>query len=193
MPYRRIVQLSLLVLFILTGCAGMDDFLETALDEKESLVLFHCDAYQTNNDTLVLLGIKNPDIYKGLQSIALRFYLKNDNDAISINHDSSKNVNNFLPFVRINSKTTANFDKDFPELNGLKVFGLYLKGMKVDEKALEHYNAMKDGRYRNITTPNADMINNRRILFIAHKVNENQSRFYKKLVDNTFSLKRSNL
>ena len=144
--------------------------------------------YQTNSDTLVLLGIKNPYIFKGVLAITLQFYLKNDNDAISINHDGSNNVNNFLSFIRINSKTADNFYSDFPELKELQVFGLYLQGMKVDEKELELYKALEDGGYRNITTPNADMINKREILFISREVNKNQSRFYKKLVDNTFSL-----
>jgi len=133
MPYRRIVQYSLLVLSILSGCASLDDYLEIPL-EQEPLVLFHCDAYQSNSDTLVLIGIKNPDVYKGIQTITLWFYLKNDNDAISIIHGSSKSVSSFLPFTRINAGTAVHFEKDFPELKELLVFGLYLEGMKVDEK-----------------------------------------------------------
>jgi hypothetical protein len=189
MHYRRIVQYSLLVLFIVSGCAGMDDFLEVTL-EQEPLVLFHCDAYQANSDTLVLIGIKTPDIYNGIQSTTLRFYLKNDNDALSIIHGSSKDVSTFLPFARIDTRTAVNFDRDFPELKELRVFGLYLQGMKVDEKKLELYKTLQDGSYRNISMRNAQMVNDREVFFISREVDKKQSRFYKKLVANTFSLKR---
>jgi hypothetical protein len=189
MPYCRIVQYSLLVLFIVSGCTGLDDFLEVSL-EQEPLVLFHCDMYQTNSDTLVLIGIENPDIYNGLQSVTLRFYLKTDKDAISIIHGSTKNVSSFLPFARIDTENAVNFDRDFLELKELRVFGLYLQGMKVDEKESELYKALKDGSYRNISMRNAQMVNDMEILFMSRKIDKKQSRFYKKLVANTFSLKR---
>ena len=188
MPYLRIVQCSLLVLFVVSGCAGMDDFLEIPL-EQEPLVLFHCDMYQTDSDTLVLIGIENPDIYNGLESITLRFYLKNDNRSLSIINDSDKSVTNFLPFERINAATDVNFDRDFPELKEMVVFGVYLEGMHIEENELEMYQALEDGNYRNISMRNAKMINDRNIFFISHEVDKQQSKFYKKLVDDTFSLK----
>ena len=166
----------------------MDDFLEIPLEE--SLVLFNCNAYQSNGDTLVLIGTKNPEIYDKLRSVSLRFYLKNDNDTFSIIHDSGKNVSSFLPFAKIDTETAVNFERDFPELKGLIVFGLYLQGMKIDEKELARYKAMKDGTYRNISMRNAQMINDREILFISREVDKEQSSFYKKLAANTFSLKR---
>jgi hypothetical protein len=189
MPYRRIVQYSLLILFIVSGCAGVDDFLEINL-EKEPLVLFHFDLHQTNIDTLMLIGIENPDVYNDIKTVTLRFYLKNDNDAISIIHDSSKNVSSFLPFARIKAETTIDFDRDFPELKELNVFGLYLQGMKVDEKELENYKALEDGSYRYISTRTAQIINDREILLISRVVDNKQSVFYKKLIANTFSLNR---
>ena len=189
MPYRRIVQYSMLVLIIVSGCASMDDFLEIPLEEQDPLVLFHCHAYQANSNTLVLIGIDNPDIYDGLQSITLQFYLKNDNDSLSIIQVGNENVSSFLPFIKINAETAAQFDREFPELKELKVFGLYLQGMKVDENKLQLYKTLEDGIYRNITMRNAQMINNREILFISRELDQQQSRFYKKLVANSFSLK----
>ena len=188
MSYLRIIQYSLLVFFMVSGCAGLDDFLEVPLGEP--LVLFHCDAYQSNNDTIVLIGTENPYIYEGLQSITLRFYLTNDNDDFSIIHGSSKKVSSFLPFTRIDAESAVHFEREFPELKGLIVFGLYLQDMKVDEKRLAHYKTLEDGKPRYISKRNAEMINNREILFITRKVDEKQTPLYKKLVANTFLLKR---
>lgn len=166
----------------------MDDYLEIPLEEP--LVLFKCAAYQSNRDTLVLIGTKDPGIYDKLRSTTLRFYLMNDSNAVSIIHNSGKKVSSYLPFARIDTETAANFDRDFPELKGLKVFGLYLQKMKIDAKELENYKTLKDGTYRNISTRNAQMINDREILFISREVDTMQSAFYKKLAANTFSLKR---
>ncbi|UCE72233.1 MAG: hypothetical protein JSU99_02690, partial [Nitrospiraceae bacterium] len=76
-PCRRIAQISLSIIIIVSGCAGLDDYLEIPLEEQAPMVLFHCDAYRADSNSLVLIGIENPDVYKGLQSISLRFYLKN--------------------------------------------------------------------------------------------------------------------
>ena len=187
MPYLRIVQYSLLVFFIVSGCASMDDFLEIPL-EQEPLVLFHCDMYQTDSDTLVLIGIENPDIYNGLESTTLRFYLKNDNKELSIIDDSNKSVTNFLPFAKINATTDVDFDRDFPELKEMIIFGLYLQGMELEGNELELYQALEDGNYRNISMRNAKMINDRKIFIISHEVDKKQSQFYKKLAVDTFSL-----
>ena len=188
MTYHRIVQYCLIILFIVSGCAGLDDFIEISLEDP--LVLFHGDTYQHNSDTLVLIGIKDPKLYDGLQSITMRFYLKNDNDELSIIHDSGKKVSRFLPFARIKAETAVDFNKDFPELKELTVFGLYLQGMKMDEKELERFKVLEDGTYRNISMRNAQMINDRQILIISREVDNKRSRSYKKLVDNTFILKR---
>jgi len=188
MPYSRIIQYSLLVLFIVSGCVGMDDFLEVNLEDP--LVLFPCNAHQTNSDTLVLIGIKNPNVYHELQSIQMRFYLENNNDTLSIIHGNGKKVSRFLPFSRIDAEAAVHFKKDFPELKELVVFGLYLQGMKIDENKLKRYKALKDGMYRNISMRNAEMINDRGILFISSEVDEKQSSSFKKLVANTFIFKR---
>ncbi len=188
MTYRRIVNFSLIVLFIVSGCAGLDDFIEIPLEGP--LVLFHCDTHRNNSDTLVLIGIKDPNIYEGLQSIPMRFYLKNNNNELSIINGSSKKVSSFLPFARINAETAVKFNKDLPELKGMTVFGLYLQGMKMDGKELEHFKALKDGTYRNISKRNAQMINHRGILFVSSEVDIKQSLSYKKLLDNTFTVKQ---
>ena len=189
MPCRRIVQISLIIIFILSGCAGLDDYLEIPLEEQEPMVLFHCDAYRADSNSLVLIGIENPDVYKGLQSISLRFYLKNENEALSIIHGSSKKLSSFLPFTRLNGEAAAHVDQDFPELKELAVFGLFLQGMKVDENQLQSYTALEDATYRNITIRNAEMISDRELRFIIRELDRQQSPYYKKLIANTFSLK----
>lgn len=140
-PFRRIIQYSLLVVFIVSGCASLDDFLEIHLEEQEPLVLFPFDAYQAEINSLVLIGIENPDIDEGMQSITLRFYLRNENNALSIIHGNGKNISSFLPFARIDAETALQFNKDFPELKDLTVFGLFLQGMKVDKYKSELYSA----------------------------------------------------
>ena len=59
MPCRRIVQISLIIIFIVSGCAGLDDYLEIPLEEQEPMVLFHCNAYRADSNSLVLIGIEN--------------------------------------------------------------------------------------------------------------------------------------
>ncbi len=49
---------------IFSGCAGVDDWLETAI-RSEPVAIFECDVQKAGSDALILLGIKDSSLIAG--------------------------------------------------------------------------------------------------------------------------------
>ena len=76
--------------------------------------------------------------------------------------------------------------KNFPQLAGMNIFVLYLKGMKVNADNLRAFKTLSDGEYRHVTSRNADSLNNREIVFIVEEVETKKAGLYERLASNTF-------
>lgn len=190
MKKKQMMKFLLLIIFIIahSSCASLDDYLETSLS-KEPSVIFDCNISEIKSDTLVIMVIKSASIpSKGMQSKAIEFYLKNTNKNLSVENVNSEIASDFMKFSFIYIKKSDKFLKDFPELSGMNVFAVYLKGLTVDKKNLSSLKTLGNGEWRNISALNAEIVKQKKIFFVIKDMSFEDSKYYKKIIANTYRI-----
>ncbi len=194
MKKKQIVKFLLLIVTIIahSGCASVDDYIETSLS-KEPSVIFDCNISEINSDTLVIMAIGNVSVpAPGMRSKEIEFYLKNTNKQLSIETVNGAITSDFMKFSFIRIRKSDNLLKEYPELSGIYVFAMYLKGLTVEREKLGSVKTLGDGEWKNISTLNAEIVEQRKIFFVIKKVGFEDSKYNKELIANTYRIKDMN-
>ncbi len=158
---------TVVLLAIFSGCAGVDDYLETHL-RSEPVAIFECDVQKAGSDALILLGIKDSSLIAGYHKWkTIGFFLKNTNIDPSAVHLSREDPSNFFHFVQVDSKYSDGFVRGFPQLTGMEIFAVRLKELTVKQKSFLRFKTLGDGDLRNMLPRQVEHIKKRRIQFIA--------------------------
>jgi hypothetical protein len=155
---------TVVLLAIFSGCAGVDDYLETHL-RSEPVAIFECDVQKAGSDALILLGIKDSSLIAGYRKWkTIGFFLKNTNSDRSTVHLSIENESKFFQFVKVDNKSYDGFDRD---LAGMEIFAVYLKEQTVKQESFLRFKTLGDGDLRNMLSRQGEYIKKRRIRFIV--------------------------
>jgi hypothetical protein len=147
---------TVVLLAIFSGCAGVDDYLETHL-RSEPVAIFECDVQKAGSDALILLGIKDSSLIAGYHKWkTIGFFLKNTNIDPSAVHLSREDPSNFFHFVQVDSKYSE-----------MEIFAVRLKELTVKQKSFLRFKTLGDGDLRNMLPRQVEHIKKRRIQFIA--------------------------
>lgn len=190
MKKKQMMKFLLLIIFIIahSSCASFDDYLETSLS-KEPAVIFDCNISEIKSDTLVIMVIKSASIpSERMKSKAIEFYLKNTNKNLSLENVNSTIASDFIKFSFIYINKSDKFLKDFPELSGMNIFAVYLKGLTVDKKNLSSLKTLGNGEWRNISSLNAEIVKQKKIFFVIKNMSFEDSKYYKKIIANTYRI-----
>lgn len=179
-----LIALSTLVFM---SCASVDEFLEVPLG-KEPIVMFKNHLSRSENNSILLIGIDDPDIMTGLQYKTLEFYLHNTNKDLKIVNKNNSDTLNYLHFEIVQGEKLARLVFNFKELAEMTVFAIYLENMSANGTELMKYKKLSNGRYKNIKPRNARELTNKEIYFINVDVNPEQSGYFETLITNIFSL-----
>jgi hypothetical protein len=120
-----------------------------------AVTLSSCAAFDTNVMT------------KGPSQRELKFYLKNINKSLAVSNMTNQKRSNFLNYTKIKGERFNELQRDFPQIKGMQVFGIYLKGLTIDREKL-------DAKYQDIHYLNEQIINKRTTIFVVHKPSKNQ-------------------
>lgn len=165
---------TVVLLVIFSGCAGVDDYLETYL-RSEPVAIFECDVQKAERDAVILLGIKDSSLVAGYRKWkTIGFFLKNTNIDRSTVHLSIENEYRLFQFVKVDNKIYDHFAK---ELGGMELFAVNLKDQTVKQESLWRYKLLGDGELRNMIPRQIDNIENREIhLIVINLAKENPAR-----------------
>ncbi len=172
---------------LFVNCASVDEFLELPIG-KGPTVIFKNHLTKSNNNSIVLIGIDDPEIRTGLQYRTLEFYLHNTNKKLKIVNTDNSDTLNFLHFEILRGERLAKLGNDFEELLEMTVFAIYLENMSVNYSELGKYENLGNGSFRNIKGSIARKLRNRDIQIFNLELNPEQSSYYKSLITNIFSL-----
>lgn len=158
---------TVVLLAIFSGCAGVDDYLETHL-RSEPAAIFECDVQKAGNDALIILGIKDSSLIAGYRKWkTIGFFLKNTNIDPSAVHLSREDPSNFFHFVQVDSKYSDRFVRGFPQLTGMEIFAVHLKEMTVKQESFLRFKTLGDSDLRNMVSRQGEYIKKRRTRFIV--------------------------
>ena len=169
-----------------SGCASMDDYLEVNVDRSRPSVIFESDILKSGLDTLVLLGLENAGVYKGLQQRSLGLYLKNTNSKIVIKNKTGDALSTTLPFTELRTDNLRLIRDRFSQLRGMTVYALYLNGLTVEKNMLNDYAVLGDGEFISVSYRNRLLIQDRKISIVIEEVNQGESAFYESLAGSSF-------
>lgn len=182
---RQIVTHLLLVSLIILplGCATLERWLLETPQSKEPSVTFKSDILRSNEDTLLILALKDASVMtKGPRSQDLEIYLKNTNRKLTISNVTNKGSSTLLRFTKINGKNSIILRNDCKQFEDFKIFALYLRNLTIDKEKLENYKVLKDGDYKNMHPRNKQLINQRRVFFIMKNFSEEKLKIYRKML-----------
>lgn len=192
MANKRIVIYFSLVGFVVTllSCAPVDHWLEppssspSKSKQQESSVIFNCNFFRDNYDTLIILALKDASVPAGGPGLRqdLGLYLKNTNRGLNMaNVTKDHSWSDFVRFERINRESLSISRKDLPQLEGSQIYAVYLRKLSVSKERLESYQIMGDGDYKDFHRLHSQVsqsINQRKIYFITKRLSKEQSAIY---------------
>ncbi len=164
--FRTIAALfgTVALLALFSGCAGLDNYLETYL-RSEPLAIFECEVLKAENDAVIILGIKDSSLIAGYRKWkTIGFFLKNTNTDGSTGHLSIENKSRLFQFFKVDKKSYDNFTK---KLNGMELFAVNLKDQTVRQESLWQFKILGDGELRNMLPRQVDSIKNRQIQLVV--------------------------
>jgi hypothetical protein len=164
----------------------MDDYLEVNVDRSRPSVIFESDILKSGLDTLVLLGLENAGVYKGVQQRSLGLYLKNTNSKIVIKNKTGDALSTTLPFTELRTDNLGLIRDRFPQLRGMTVYALCLNGLTVEKNMLNDYAVLGDGEFISVSYRNRLLIQDRKISIVIEEVNQGESAFYESLAGSSF-------
>jgi hypothetical protein len=124
---------------------------------------------------------------KGPSQRELKFYLKNINKSLAVSNMTNQKRSNFLNYTKIKGERFNELQRDFPQIKGMQVFGIYLKGLTIDREKLKNYKILQDAKYQDIHYLNEQIINKRTTIFVVHKPSKNQITNHLHIVENTYA------
>ncbi len=172
---------------LLVNCASVDEFLELPIG-KGPTVIFKNHLTRSTNNSIVLIGIDNPEINTGLQYRTLEFYLHNTNKKLEILNINNSDTLNYLHFEILREDRLTKLVNNFEELIEMTVYAMYLENMSVNYAELGKYENLGNGSFRNVKGSHARKLRNRDIQIFNLELNPEQSGYYKSLITNIFSL-----
>ncbi|MDH3573379.1 MAG: hypothetical protein OET81_02860 [Desulfobacteraceae bacterium] len=164
--FKKIAALfsTVVLVVIFSGCAGVDDYLETYLRSKP-LAIFECDVQKAGRDAVILLGIKDSSLIAGYRKWkTMGFFLKNTNKDRSTVNQSIENESRLFQFVQVDNKIYDHFAK---ELGGMELFAVYLKKQTVKQESFLRFKTLGDGELRNMIPRQVEHIKKRRIHLVV--------------------------
>jgi hypothetical protein len=186
MRNKRIFKYLLVAIFI--SCTTLDDFIKISVG-KEPAVIFDCDVYKAENDTVVLIGIKNVSIpSEGMRSKSIQFYLKNTNNELSVVNVNSNITSGLMQYSYVPREKAKVLIKEYSQLSDMMLFAVLLKGMTVDQQKLSERKTLGSGDLRNISELNTEIVKRKKIIFVIANPDLDKSVFIKSLGLNTFRL-----
>ena len=186
---NQIVTYLLLVSLIILplGCATLERWLLETPQSNEPSVTFKNDILKSNEDTLLILALKDASVMtKGPRSQDLELYLKNTNRKLTISNVTNHSSSTLLRFTRINGQNSIILRDDCKQLEGFKIFAIYLRNLTIDKEKLKNYKVLKDGDYKNMHYRNEQLINQRKVFFIMKNFSENKLKIYRKMFADMF-------
>ncbi len=186
---NRIVTSFLLISFAVTlsSCAAFDRWL-LGYTREEPAIIFKSNICKDKTDTLVILALRYTNVMtKGPSQRELKFYLKNINKSLAVSNMTNQKRSNFLHFTKIKGERLNKLQEDFPQIQGMQVFGIYLKGLTIDREKLKNYEILQDAKYQDIHYLNEQIINKRTTIFVVHKPSKNQITNHLHIVENTYA------
>jgi hypothetical protein len=113
--------------------------------------------------------------------------LKNSNKNLtSVNINVIEAEPNFMLFSIIHGENAKKLISNYPQLSGMTVFGIFLKGLSVTQEELSRFKTLENGRWINIESRNTDIIKRGKIFFVTKRLDSEDSVLYEKLVTNSF-------
>ena len=186
---NQIVTYLLLVSLIILplGCATLERWLLETPQSNEPSVTFKNDILKSNEDTLLILALKDASVMtKGPRSQDLELYLKNTNRKLTISNVTNQSSSTLLRFTRINGQNSIILRNDCKQLEGFKIFAIYLRNLTIDKEKLKNYKVLKDGDYKNMHYRNKQIINQRKVFFIMKNFSEKKLKIYRKMFADIF-------
>jgi hypothetical protein len=191
MKNNRTVTYLLLISFAatLSSCAAFDRWLLGISEEpaEEPAIIFKSNICKDKTDTLVILALLRINVMtKGPSQRELKFYLENMNKSIAVSNMTNQQRSKFLHFTKIKGERLNKLQEDFPQIQGMQVFGIYLKELTIDKEKLKNYKILQDAKYQDIHFLNERIINKRKTIFVVHKPSKNQITNHLHMVKNTY-------
>jgi hypothetical protein len=186
---KQIVTHLLLVSLIILplGCATLERWLLETPQSKEPSVTFKSDILKSNEDTLLILALKDASVMtKGPRSQDLELYLKNTNRKLTISNVTNQGSSTLLRFTRIKGQSSIILRNDCKQLEGFKIFAIYLRNLTINKEKLKTYKVLKDGDYKNMHYRNKQLINQRKVFFVMKNFSENKLKIYRKMFADMF-------
>ena len=186
---NQIVTYLLLVSLIILplGCATLERWLLETPQSNEPSVTFKNDILKSNEDTLLILALKDASVMtKGPRSQDLELYLKNTNRKLTISNMINQSSSTLLRFTRINGQNSIILRNDCKQLEGFKIFAIYLLNLTIDKEKLKNYKVLEDGDYKNMHYRNKQIINQRKVFFIMKNFSEKKLKIYRKMFVDIF-------
>ena len=186
---KQIVTYLLLVSLIILplGCATLERWLLETPQSNEPSVTFKNDILKSNEDTLLILALKDASVMtKGPRSQDLELYLKNTNRKLTISNTINQSSSTLLRFTRINGQNSIILRNDCKQLEGFKIFAIYLRNLTIDKEKLKNYKVLEDGDYKNMHYRNKQIINQRKVFFIMKNFSEKKLEIYRKMFADIF-------
>ena len=169
------------------GCAALERWLVETPRSKYPSVTFKSDILRSNEDTLLILALRNASVMiKGPKSQDLELYLKNTNRRLNISNVTNKSSSTLLRFTKINGENLIVLRNDCKQLEGHKIFALYLRNLTVDKEKLKNYKVLRDGDYKNMHPRNKKLINETKVFFIKKNFGEKKLKIYRNMVVDIF-------